>query len=334
MPRILRYLCAAVVLIAAAGCSYAPILERTENYDFYTGESGAMCTEGGEGAVPDAGLVGPHFGLTLACAFSGATLPREAAQEAVNIADLPRAQVGAEFVAAQVMTTGEFRPEWDEAPVTAWVQAGDEEFELDEFPGPGTWFVVTAPEDDAVVLWVEDEGRAQGVDLRTGERVDPVEAYYLGMDRDTTDDGFAYEDVQFGTPQTGGWIVECFSDRVDFTRAVWLEDRGWAPEGSVYLVVSFWWGTSEGFEDVDWKLDTDKALVVGDGADAASPIDWSESDVSANEEGSNQTVLFEVPADQEEFTVAFTPIGELIEEGEDVFQLYETPDTTEWTAAF
>jgi hypothetical protein len=89
-------------------------------------------------------------------------------------------RLGSEFVAVQFAQGTQSIVDGAE-PARAWVQAGDRAFDLDRVPRYLEWVVVTVHVGESVALWVEDHGRAQGLDLRTGERIDPVAAYYNGI---------------------------------------------------------------------------------------------------------------------------------------------------------
>ncbi|THV28961.1 hypothetical protein [Glycomyces paridis] len=310
----------------------------TEPYELVLG-GGAdpWCDDGDASNVSaaPADLRGPHFTLSISCLFRDAAVPRAQADTDIRLAVLGPAAPGTEFLFAQFASQADHLPDGktDPAFVTAWIQAGAERVDLAEAPALGGHLVVSVPTDEAAVLWVEDAGRAQGLDLRTGEQVEPVGAYYgdIGFWTDEVE-GFEYEDVVF-YGDTSSWSVGCRWNFVDLTRTAWTEESGWAPEGSVYLVVAFrWCGAS--YDPVEWRLDTEKALSVFIDGEPLLPAAWTVTPYS-NRGAEDHEATFIVPADVSEFKALFTPAGEVIDKATgEVFRISEMPPSTEWSPDF
>jgi hypothetical protein len=270
--------------------------------------------------------------------FREAAVPQRLAERKSYLSQLPPAQDGTEFLLVQVAEQAEYIAEHgtDPAWLSAWIQAGGERLELESVPEYGQFLVLSVPVDETAALWVEDDGRAQGLDLRSGERLEPLAPYYedIGFWAESAT-GIDYSDVEFEGP-SGSWTVGCSSNRTEFTRSMWLEDYGWAPEGSVFLQVEFWWCTGEDvYENCIWTLDETRALVVSSGSDIAEPIGWSKVDSASVEGGQRHLVVVAVPAEARELQVVFAPVGELTErDSGDRYSLAELPPVTEWTVQF
>lgn len=186
--------------------------------------------------------------------------------------------------------------------------------------------------DERAVLWIDDAGRAQGLDLRSGEQVDPVVSYYNDIGLWTHKaEGFEYEGVGF-RGERGVWRLTCIRSGAELKRSVWTEKNGWAPEGSVWLTVRFNW-CEDAFTETIWTLDTERALRAKGGSESLELVAWNEE--PANSQGQIQTVVFEAPADAAEFKVLFVPAGEVTEkESGNVYRQLEMPSITTWTASY
>ncbi|WP_205323684.1 hypothetical protein [Glycomyces sp. YM15] len=247
-------------------------------------------------------------------------------------------EAGVEFLIAQVALQADYLPEYksDPAWVTAWIEVDGERIDLGAPPSAGRYLVLSAPIGAEARLWVEDDGLAQGLDLRTGAPLDRLEPYYSEPGFWTESEGeFNTLDAYF---VSGGrsWTLTCHSNRVEFTRSMWLEDYGWAPEGSVFLQVEFWWCTGEGVYDCGvWTLDTERSLFVRTGSEVWLPTGWTMRDHHSAAHGQRHTAVVEVPATESEFRVDFAPIGELEEAGTgEVFRLGKFPDVFSWNVGF
>ncbi len=321
------------LLLASSACGFVPIpgMERTESYEFFFGgDSDAWCQSGDESWTGDEGIhvLGPHFSTTVECRFVSEELPSEVAARSSALADMPKAEDGSEFVINQV-SRDQMQTQYGYAPTRAWVTIGDREFELDEAPEAGDWVVLTAPADEAAVLWVEDDGRAQGVDMRTGERVDPVFAFYNGVA--TTTDGFPgykYDKVEFDHGSEYTWLA-CESDGGGAWRNVWDEELGWASEGHVFLTVGLGW--CRDFDEFTWNLDRQRSIALTSG-EAAEPVAWNETGLDGM--GIEVTAVFEIPDYDAEVTIAFTPVGEVVDQDGREWDFRDDPDPTVWTAKF
>ncbi|MQM24778.1 hypothetical protein [Glycomyces albidus] len=320
------------VLVLAAGCSSMPFAERTEAYELLTGAGGdsPWCAMGDDAWFLDQGadLKGPHFALSIQCRYQGTEIPESLQQNGSDaLADLPAAAGGVELLVAQVAASPIYEPEFGEGEVASWIQVGDERLDLETLPADGEFVAVAAPEDEDAVLWVEDEGRAQGLDLRSGERVDPVAGYYNGLAVEAARlEGFYYEDFEVSDGRDS-WFLTCPAPWANATRNAWLEDRGWAGEGQVFLTVSFNW--CHRYDTLVWVLDPETAVTV----DGASPAYWNgEETVSGS---MDVDAVFTVPEDADDIAITFTPFGhvESAEDGE-AWAFMESPTPTEWIARF
>lgn len=321
----------AALALSGTACGYAPIVDTTEPYEFFNGEDrSAWCVADEEAWTvgQEAVISGPHFAVGIQCRFLGEELPHEVAEQAPGIADLTRASEGSEFVISQFSL--ENTPTDPDGLTRAWVEVGDREFELGAVPKSGDWVALTAPVDESAVLWVEDDGRAQGLDLRSGSRVDPVASLYDGLE--SRADGplgeLSYEvDIEGGS---SSYQLSCDSSHGLASRDSWLEDLGWAPDGQVFLTIDFGWCSDFGDFGIDWALDPEQAFAI-EGADPVAPAAWEESAV---EDGFLIRTVFTAPADDAEIDIAFTPFGEITSESGEAFEILDELEPTEWVASF
>lgn len=334
MPRQHKSILRSLVILgalalSASACGYLPIGESTESYEFYSGnDPDPWCAEDESAYVlsEDSIIEGPHFSTGVQCRYTGEQLPHEVAWRTPSIADLPRAEDGSEFIANHLTTS----PDMDLFDVMgwavrAWVQVGDQEFELGAPPLQGDWIVVTAPTDVAAVLWVEDDGRSQGLDLRTGERVDPVFAYYTGL-AESSDlfSGFKYESYFANEPSDG---LSCQYDGGNAWRSPWSEELGWAPDGSVYLTVFTFWCDQIG--EYSWSLDPASiTLASGEAVDSEA---WFETPVDG---GVQIEAVFLIPDIDSEVTIAFEPVTAAVSEDGREMEFQDEFAVTEWSASF
>jgi hypothetical protein len=309
---------------------------RTAPYELIVGsDQDPWCDKEDEA---NADLRGAHFSLSLGCVFREPAVPEMLSDRKSYLAELPPAQDGTEFLLVQVADQAEYLPEHgtDPAWLSAWIQAGGERLELESVPKAGQFLVLSVPADETAVLWVDDDGRAQGLDLRSGERVEPLAPYYadIGFWTESATD-VDFPDVEFESG-AGGWTVGCHSSRIEFTRSMWLPDYGWAPEGSVYLRVDLWWCTGDGvYDELVWTLDETKAILVTSGSRTAEPVGWSKVDGTGRHRGQHHSAVVAVPADARDFQVAFSPVGELTEKDSgEVYSTTEPPPAAEWTVQF
>lgn len=332
--RILRSLVPLIALaLSGTACGYIPIGEKTESYEIYhDNDAEPWCAEGESGYVlkQDSILQGPHFSVGIQCRYTGETLPHEVAERASTIALLPRAEKGSEFIANHLTTD----PESDVLDIAgwevrSWVQIGDREFDLDAPPQRGDWIVVTAPTDVPAVLWVEDDGRAQGLDLRTGERIEPVFSYYTNLAAySDLFSGFSYEEVHIDNGDEWSWL-SCQYDGGNAWRSPWTEELGWAPEGSVYLGVFTYW--CRDYDEFTWNLDQQRSITLASG-EAHAPIAWYEREVEGY--GIEVQAFFLIPDIDSEVTIEFEPVGEIVDGEGDQWQIREPLQAAEWVASF
>jgi hypothetical protein len=275
-----------------------------------------------------ADLRGPHFALSIQCHYQGAEIPESLKQGAADaLVDLPEAEGGVELLVNQVAVSPIYEPEFAAGEVVSWIQVGDERLDLEALPAVGEFVAVAAPEDEDAVLWVEDDGRAQGLDLRSGERAEPVPGYYNGLAVEAARlDGFYYEDFEV-SDGSDSYFLTCPTPWANATRNAWLDGRGWAPEGQVFLTVSFNW--CHRFDSLVWVLDPETAVTV----DGAGPAAWNEEETNSG--STDVDAVFTVPEDAGEIAIVFTPFGhvESAEDGES-WAFVDSPSPTEWLARF
>ncbi|WP_030160149.1 hypothetical protein [Glycomyces sp. NRRL B-16210] len=318
--------------LTATGCSSS---ETSPAYELTAGPTDATWCAAGDDLwfYEQADLVGPHFSISVLCHFEGTEPPESLAAKESLLADLPPTADGVDLVLNQFALGPSLEPEFEAAPVKAWVALGDEEFELDGLPEPGSFLAVTVPENEDAVLWVEDDSRAQGLDLRTGARVDPVAAYYGDLATSPVlVEIFFYEEVTVRNG-SGGWDLTCGSDFLEADRGAWHEDQGWAPEGTVFLQVRFNWCTYE--DNLVWHLDEDAALSVASGDEQIAPLSWDTAELESSARTLRYTVVFAIPEDAATATLVFTPVGDLenLDGGED-YAFVETPGSIERELVF
>ncbi|MFC3495478.1 hypothetical protein [Glycomyces rhizosphaerae] len=341
IPTLVALTLLAAAFLTVGGSMDSDSFLRTGPYELATGiDRRLWCEPGDDASVIDepADLRGAHFSISLACLFKDASMTPEQLAAIPELAQMPQAGEGVEFLIAQVALQADFLAEHGTDPtwVESWIEVDGERIDLETTPEPGQYLVLSAPVGAAATLWVEDDGRAQGLDLRTGEPLDRVEAYYTDPGFWTESDGdFETLDAYF-VSDGRSWTVGCHSNRVEFTRSMWLEDYGWAPEGSVFLQVEFWWCTGAGvYDDGIWTLDSERSLFVRTGSEVALPIGWSTRDNPSAARGQRHTVVVEVPAAESEFRVNFAPTGEFEEAATgEVFSLGRFPAVFTWNAEF
>ncbi|HEX2143269.1 MAG TPA: hypothetical protein VHG10_02055 [Glycomyces sp.] len=333
MPRILVF--AAMPIIAAAALTTAGSAEPgsfalTGPYELFSGaDEGSWCLNHPDSRSDGADLRGPHFALSFRCQFIQSEIPWTMHAE---FETLPKLADDTEMLAVQFALSPKYQPEAEAGPVDIWIEAGTERFDLHGLPGSGDFAAVTVPNGDDAILWVEDEGRAQGLSLRTGERIDPVASYYDGIPAEADDwQIFRYEKVLVRHSHDA-YRLTC-AGPAEVTRHTWLPDQGWAAEGRVFIAVKLSW--CDDFKDiVRWELDSEAALVVFEGGQPTAPVHWSEAPES-DRERLMVTAVFEVAHDNSDVRMDFTPVGHLenLREDEDYY-FTETPEATEWTFEF
>lgn len=324
----------AALALTTAGCSSLPFMERTEAYEFITGAGDtAWCVDGDAAwlLTNDADLSGPHFGLSILCHFDGTEMPEQAAEHAPDLADLPKLAGDTEILVNQIALGPDHSAEFQDDPalVTAWVESGDERFDLDSVPEPGGFIALTVPAGETAVLWIEDEGRAQGLDLRTGEQVEPVAAYYntLATDAVFQGDSFVTDETTVLNADKA-WDLTCTSDFLEGDRSIWREDLGWADEGSVFLQVTFNWCTYE--DNLIWHLDPDASLAVQSGDEVLAPLSWNAEELPDTGGTLRYTAVFSIPETDVHALLVLTPVGDLENiAGDDDYAFLDTPASIE-----
>ncbi|THV41252.1 hypothetical protein [Glycomyces buryatensis] len=241
MPLLNRRMTPALIAFAAlatitAACTQVEPPRTADLYEVFTGpRHDHWCDEGDEARLLENGadLMGPHFSISFLCHFT------ETGQSEL-LPDIPLLAEGTELLLNQIAHAHTYSSEVGPGPVNTWIEAGPERIDLAEPPMHGGHLAVVVPTGEDAVLWIEDEGRAQGLDLRTGEQIDPVAAYYngLGLWTERTD-AFRYVDLQFSS-ENDTWTMDCASNLAEITRSVWSDDFGWTPEGSALITIEFW----------------------------------------------------------------------------------------------
>lgn len=335
MPRIIAL--AALPLFAAASLTTAGSVGpdaflRTEPYELVTGvDRDAWCDHGDDASVlyDPADLRGAHFALSLTCMYEVPAIPPEIAALIADLEHTPPASEGAEFLIAQASKRAAFQPEHSSLDhhLEAWIQVGDERVALDSAPIDGSYLVLSVPVDEQAVLWVADDGRAQGLDLRTGAQVDRIEAYYDQISLSTVDlPGFDTENIDVYNSRVSGH-VGCLTTFGEASRAVWRDDLGWAAEGTVFIEVRSRWCTR--FDEVTWELDQEKAVTI----DGEAPLSWIAT-VADDTQWDEITTVFAVPEDTVDITIDFTPYGDLDTEKYGELHLVDRLPSFEWVAKF
>ncbi|SDE24445.1 hypothetical protein [Glycomyces harbinensis] len=311
MPRIASFAAVPVlvaVALGAAGGADTDSFARTAPFALITGvEHDPWCDEGDDAYVLDspADLRGPHFSLSLGCLFRGDAVPLDLAAAGSDLEHVVPVEDGSEFLIAQVASMAEYEPELeaDAMAVTAWIQAGGERIDLNGIPAEGRSFVLSVPVGEDAVLWVDDSGRAQGLDLRTGAQVEPIGSYYNGLRlSEVAIGGYNTGEIDVYNSRASGY-VRCADGSGTAHRSVWREDLGWAAEGTVFLEVRFKWCSE--LESSTWELDRERAVTV----DRNTPLSWTATELEGGWD--HFAIVFAVPADADEITVDFTPYGEV-----------------------
>ncbi|MCH7229876.1 hypothetical protein L0U85_03235 [Glycomyces sp. L485] len=328
----------AAVMLSATACAEIEPLETTGVYEIFTGSSeNPWCGREDEAWLGDAGadLMGAHFAVTMLCQFAVDEVPEHMAEQTERLADLPLLVDGAELLINQLALTPTHQPEDGGGPLEVWVEAGDRRIDLKALPPRGGFVAVSVRAGEDAVLWVEDDGRAQGLDFRTGEQVDPVLAYYNEVELGAFElDGYEYEDVLMRSSESI-WHTTCTSPWGEVTRGVWNEDRGWATEGTVFIVVAFrWCGSESSFEGkASWLLDLERAVRVSDGDSTYAPVDWTKRNATGN--AVMEKTVFEVPAEATGVTVEFVPVGDMHDNQRDEgLTLVDSLEVTVWEVNF
>jgi len=323
----------AVVAAATAGSVRADSFLRTEAYAFFTGyRTESWCLGDYEARLDGADLRGPHFAVTYLCRFIEDDTPAAVHAE---FAGTPALAEGTELIVAQAALAPIYEPEAEEAAVDVWIEAGEQRIDLAGLPESWAYVAIAVPAGEDAVLWVEDDGRAQGLSLRTGARVEPVASYYngIGFSADGTA-RYEFEDVRFGDTRYRAY-VRC-SGHASATRQAWHPELGWAAEGTSFLTVKLNWchlfENDSGEEVLQWDLHHELSLVSADGDPI--PLLWDEEPVD-NKYRLLVTAVFAVPDDLAEVRLDFTPFGDLhnLREGGE-FHLADTPDAVELAFSF
>jgi hypothetical protein len=178
--------------------------------------------------------------------------------------------------------------------------------------------VVSVPVGERAALRVTDEGRTQTLDLRTGEREkDAVPGYYpirRGEFSETPGDGDHFMVRVSGRGASGipagKRFVGLHLGELEATLQPWVEGRGWAPSGKLWLVADFGLTASPvpGVnETILWNLKPAGFRLSGpNGATIAADGEPVLTDALSSGAG---RLTAAVPESLKSTTLTFTPVG-------------------------
>lgn len=194
---------------------------------------------------------------------------------------------------------------------------------------PGGTMVASVAPGTSLELQMNDGGRAQDLDLRTGARTHEASPLYYPIPYQDNllsyDHQFEYMFTPAGKDGDGvawGQITQSV-DGGWALLAPYYEPEGWAPSGYAWLVVNLNLAiqSSEGAAP-KYAGDVAKSFTLTLSGGRALPgsgnISYVSPDVSATHDSSTGDVanatgsaklVFEVPASPEHFTLAYTPVG-------------------------
>ncbi|MFC4334562.1 Hsp70 family protein [Salininema proteolyticum] len=267
-----------------------------------TASAEEVCGEAGA-AWPGV-LRGPHFSLDVTCAVS--TTDTGLVEDLFGSA--PGLGADEEFILVR------FGDSPEDAEASSVVTIGSKTWRLEGLPEPGTVYAAVAGPDDEAVATVEDSGREQGIDLRTGELIDPVLAYYSGElgERETA---FTTE-IDYASAGGRWFITGTNITDLEFTvtRNVYSEEEGWlADSGLAAVTVAF-----EQYHDVVehgyrfvFEPTTDVAIKGSGETWAPEAVEFSDRD-HTEDDGDEvvrraYTVQFLIPGDLAKFQLVYDP---------------------------
>jgi hypothetical protein len=216
---------------------------------------GAMDMPSGmkEVRADDADLRGPHFAIDIDWIATGSMI-KQKFTPSVSELTARRAADGQELLLVAVtgeQTNGQFTLGDRKAPIAELVVGSrkklltrlplppNDDDIVPQLPTDGVLLVASVPHDGKVELVVTDEGKAQSVDLRTGERSESIDGYY-----GSTAQPLAFDTaVPLTFAEGGGTQLQVtdhalaeFTDKVAVL-APWTPDQGWAPDEHAWLVI-------------------------------------------------------------------------------------------------
>ncbi|GAB3650872.1 hypothetical protein GCM10028833_21090 [Glycomyces tarimensis] len=155
-----------------------------------------------------------------------------------------------------------------------------------------------------------------------------MSTYYNGLGlRPVSTEPFDFKRLRFLNGRNGWW-VSCYFEGADLRRRVWLEDHGWAPDGSVYLLIEFNWCSGDYFEEIELSLHAERAVQIWGSEPEVFELLTLDESPFAGEGGTAYSLVFEVPAELDELTFGFAPVGEVTEKDTgEVFQLQGLPES-------
>ncbi|GAA2277334.1 hypothetical protein GCM10009853_034410 [Glycomyces scopariae] len=322
----------AAVGATAAGSVAADSFVRTEAYELFTGQdTESWCIGDYDALTVGADLRGPHFAFSYLCRFAEDETP--AAVHAA-FAGTPALAEGTELLAVQSSLEPVYLPEVGAEAVDVWIEVGPERIDLAGLPVAFGYLAVAVPAGEDAVLWVEDDGRAQGLSLRTGDRVEPVASYYNGLASEAVDTArYEFADVQVRNSSRGGTAL-C-GGYASATRQTWHPELGWAAEGTSFLTVELNWchvlDDGSGTDVLRWELDPELALVSADGT--PTPLQWTED--PGEDDRLLVAAVFAVPEDLAELRLDFVPLGDLHDlVGGGDYYFGDTPEAAELVFRF
>jgi hypothetical protein len=186
-------------------------------------------------------------------------------------------------------------------------------------PSDGDTAIVSAPRGTAVTLQMNDGGRPQDINLRTGVRTrEASPLYYPVLEEDLSNASVWPEWNAATTPGLhymagDNFGVQLSGDSDGDTLAVlapYDDAKGWAPSGSAWLLVSLSISTDTNF---GFTADVPRAftLTLPGGATVAASGTASYNDADADNGPTIASLVFQVPATTQAGTLAFTPVGTL-----------------------
>ncbi|WP_144300672.1 hypothetical protein [Stackebrandtia nassauensis] len=182
-------------------------------------------------------LIGPHYKL----AVSGYTATTEVPEDNARVYgfDQPMAVPDdSEFFLA--IMDGKSQVHSNEK-VKAELTVNDKKRPLDRLPGPSEAIAAVIPAKADVKLTVTDEEKSQTINLRDGKRSEQIDGYYNGGLE--SDDPVDYDSKGKITADAGAQYEKekrtlNISMKVGAaTKAPWIESKGWADKGKVWVSV-------------------------------------------------------------------------------------------------
>lgn len=333
MPRLHPRALVAALLTAAllTGCATAP--PELHAPVGYASLSSSLTTSGCDEPSFAAGqgdLIGPHFAFTATCVHFGRTVDEDFHPDGERPLAPPP---GYEYAVVQFASDSPVAPAYDAddaGDLTAALVFGEEATTLETVPEDDDVLVAIVPRDGPLLLTVTDEGRAQSLDLRGFARVQPVDAYYHGLEGEIGTPGYSMRAEGAGDGWTGWYSL---SGDIRAERTVWSPESGWAEDGRATLTLTVEWARKDKKIDTYFELFAKSSMKVDSGDQHYSPVSVDSSNVDSV--WMDYVYVFDVPADAVEFKVKFQPQGKLtIIDGNHNLKLSKSPKANSFTLSF